>query len=328
MADQVRLTIVRGMRTAGSVILIGALAGCAGAQSALHPAGRDAEALSGLTWFMFGGAVLVWCIVMGATVYAVLGRRKPRSEAFADRFILVGGVLFPTVGLAVLLVVGLALLPNWSSSDPADLRVRVVAEQYWWRLGYELPDGQVVETANELHLPVDVTVEFVLSSTDVIHSFWIPALGGKMDAIPGRTNLLRLTPTKTGIYRGVCAEFCGPSHSFMAFPVIVHDAAGFAAWLAGQQAPAAAGSALFVASGCGACHTVRGVAEAGRVGPDLTHFGSRRSIGADTLDNTADNLMAWLTAPAHIKPGVGMPSYAALPEADRAALVNFLMELQ
>lgn len=304
------------------------LGACSFEQSALHPAGRDAEALSGLTWFMFAGAVVVWAIIMGVVVYAVLGRRRPKSERFADYFVLVGGVAFPTVGLAILLVYGLSLLPNWRSDEPADLMVEVKAEQYWWRLSYQLPDGTSLETANQLHLPKDATVEFVLSSTDVIHSFWIPALGGKMDAIPGRRNVLRLTPTKAGTYRGVCAEFCGPSHSFMAFAVVVEEAEAFAAWLAAQRQPARAGNAAFVAAGCGACHTVRGVSEAGSVGPDLTHFGSRRSIGADRLANSRDNLLAWLRDPAHSKPGVGMPGYAFLPDTDLAEIADYLLELK
>ena len=304
------------------------VAGCSFEQSVLHPAGRDAEALTALTWFMFAAAVVVWAIVMGAAIYAVVGRKRPRSEKFADRFILAGGVLFPTVGLAILLVFGLSLLPDWTSAEAPDLRVQVRAEQYWWRLGYELPDGSVVETANELHLPNDATVEFVQTSTDVNHSFWIPALGGKMDAIPGRTNLLRLTPTKPGTYRGVCAEFCGPSHTLMAFPVVVHEGDGFPAWLAAQRAPAVAASEAFTGAGCGACHTVRGVSEAGSVGPDLTHFGSRRTLAAGTLVNTRENLLAWLADPGHIKPGVGMPGYAALPEAERAAIADYLMELR
>ena len=303
-------------------------AGCSFEQSALHPAGRDAEELAGLTWFMFAAAVVVWGVVMGATIYAVLGKKRPKSEKFADRFILAGGVAFPTIGLAILLVFGLSLLPSWTSAETPDLRVHVRAEQFWWRLGYELPDGSVVETANELHLPNDATVEFVLSSTDVIHSFWIPALGGKMDAIPGRTNVLRLTPTKPGTYRGVCAEFCGPSHALMAFPVTVHEAEDFPAWLEAQRVPATARSEVFTASGCGACHMVRGVSEAGAVGPDLTHVASRRTIGAGTLENNRENLITWLTAPEHIKPGVGMPSYATLPAADREAIADYLMELR
>lgn len=325
MARRVVERTARLTAAAGASLLV---AGCSFEQSVLHPAGRDAEELTALTWFMFAAAVVVWAIVMGAAIYAVVGKRRPRSERFADGLIIVGGVAFPTIGLAVLLLFGLSLLPSWTSAMTPDLRVMVRAEQYWWRLGYELPDGSVVETANELHLPNDATVEFVLTSTDVIHSFWIPALGGKMDAIPGRTNVLRLTPTKAGTYRGVCAEFCGPSHTFMALPVVVHEPADFTRWLEAERMPAAGANALFDGAGCGACHAVRGVSEAGSVGPDLTHFASRRTIGAGTLDNTRDNLLAWLAAPAHIKPGVGMPAYASLPQADRAAIADYLMELQ
>lgn len=305
------------------------LSACSPEQSALHPAGEDAQDLANLFWFMAAGAVVIWCIVMGAAIYAVLGRRRPRSDRFADRFILIGGVAFPTIGLAALLIFGLAMLPDWAEADQPDLRVHVVAEQFWWRISYETEDGTRVDTANELHLPVGATAEFVLTSTDVIHSFWIPALGGKMDAIPGRTNLWRLTPTEAGIYRGVCAEFCGASHALMAFPVVVREAPAFAAWLEAQARPATPdGAEAFVAAGCGGCHVVRGVTEAGSVGPDLTHFASRRTLGAGTLPVTAENVGDWLVAPTHIKPGARMPSFATLPDADRDAIVAFLMELE
>jgi cytochrome c oxidase subunit II len=319
----------RVRRLALAALAAFSLAACNPEQSALHPAGEDAAELATLFWFMTIAGALVWCVIMGAAVYAVLGKKRPRSERFADRFVLVGGVAFPTIGLAALLVFGLALLPNWAEADAPDLRVHVTAEQYWWRLGYEAEDGSRITTANEVHLPVGATVEFILGSTDVIHSFWIPALGGKMDAIPGRTNLLRLTPIKAGVYRGVCAEFCGPSHALMAFPVVVHEPEDYAAWLAGQRAPAVAvGAGAFLAAGCGGCHVVRGVSETGAVGPDLTHFASRRSIGAGTLDLTRDNLEDWLVAPGHIKPGVRMPSFATLPDAERSTIVDFLMGLK
>ena len=278
---------------------------------------------------MVVGGALIWCIVMGVAIYAVLGSKRPRSERFADRFILLGGVAFPTISLALLLIFGLALLPSWAEANRAELRVHVTAEQFWWRIGYEQGDGSIVETANELHLPVGATAEFVLTSTDVIHSFWIPALGGKTDAIPGRTNVLRLEPTKTGVYRGVCAEFCGPSHALMAFPVIVHAAEEFDSWLAGEVAPAAtAGSEAFLAAGCGACHVVRGVTEAAGVGPDLTHLASRRTIAAGTLDNTPENLAAWIADPEHIKPDARMPGFAMLPHEDRDAIIAYLQELR
>lgn len=323
----------RTLSCAGRAVLVtGALlvlAACNPVQSALHPAGRHADEVATLFWIMSGAGFVIWAAVVGIVIYAVLGRRQPRSERFADNFILIGGVAFPAVTLAALLVVGLSLLPSWAEGDdPPDLRVHVTAEQYWWRLAYEQPGGRI-ETANELHLPVDATVEFVLTSTDVIHSFWIPALGGKMDAIPGRTNVLRLEPTKPGIYRGVCAEFCGASHALMSFSVVVHEPAQYAAWLEAEALPAAAmGSEPFVAAGCGACHVIRGVTEAGVVGPDLTHLASRTTIAAGTLDNTPANLTAWLTAPDHIKPDARMPAYASLGEGDVRAIVDYLVTLK
>lgn len=305
------------------------LAACNPEQSALHPAGEDAADLATLFWFMTIGGALLWAIVMGAAIYAVVGRKRPRSERFADRFIFAGGVAFPTIALAALLVFGLALLPDWAEADAPDLRVHVGAEQFWWRVDYEGADGAQISTANEIHLPAGATVEFVLTSTDVIHSFWIPALGGKMDVIPGRTNVLRLKPTEPGVYRGVCAEFCGPSHALMAFPVVVHEAEAFSSWLSAEAEPASPeGAETFLAAGCGACHMVRGVSEAGSVGPDLTHLASRRTIAAGTLPLARETLADWLVAPTHIKPGARMPSFASLPDTDRAAIVDFLMGLK
>lgn len=327
MARSSASTLLSFRRTLALIGLAFAVAGCSPQQSALHPAGEDAEALARLFWIMTIGAAVVWLIVMGATIVAILGRIQIKDERFADRLVLIGGAAFPTVTLALLLIVGLSLLPDWSNDEPADLRVRVSAEQFWWRFTHEGPDGPL-ETANELHLPVGQVAEFEIVSPDVIHSFWIPALGGKLDAIPGRTNYLRLRPTKPGIYRGVCAEFCGPSHALMAFQVVVHDADGYAEWLAQEAQPArAGGGAEFIAAGCGACHTVRGVVDAGAAGPDLTHFAARRSFAADTLPITADNLERWIEAPAHAKPGAQMPPFPLLPEADRAAIVAFLLEL-
>jgi cytochrome c oxidase subunit 2 len=316
-------------RGAAIVATLPFLAACVSEQSMLHPAGEDAQAVSNLFWVMAAGTVVIWLIVMGTVVYAVLGKKRPKTERFADRFILVGGVAFPTITLAALLLFGLALLPDWARAEPADLRIHVTGEQYWWRVAYEAPDGAGVETANEIHLPVGSTVEFVLTSTDVIHSFWIPNLGGKMDIIPGRTNLWRLRPNKEGVYRGVCAEFCGPSHALMAFPVVVHSKEDFAAWLETEAAPGVAtGQGAFTAAGCQACHTVRGTDAQGRVGPDLTHFASRRTMAAGTMAISAENLTRWLIDPKHIKPDARMPGYDMLPEAERAALVSYLMALK
>ena len=334
-ADTARMS-GRGGRLALAALALTVLAGCSPEQSALHPAGEDAAELATLFWFMTISGAVVWCIIMGAAVYAVLGKKRPRDERFADRFVFIGGVLFPTVGLAALLVFGLALLPNWAEADAPDLRVHVTAEQYWWRLGYEAAGGARIATANEVHLPVGATAEFVLTSTDVIHSFWIPALGGKMDAIPGRTNLLRLTPTKPGIYRGVCAEFCGDQHARMAFDVVALEPDAFAAWRDEQAKPArepdlpdrARGRELFRAGGCGSCHVVRGTEADGAFGPDLTHVGSRRTIGAGQFPNNIGTLAGWIANTQHIKPGVRMPSYGSFTGEDLRALAGYLESLK
>lgn len=304
-----------------------ALSGCVPGQSALHPAGEDAAEVAQLFWIMAAGAVVIWSVVFGAAVYAVLARRKPTSERAADLVVLGGGVVFPTVTLGLLLAYGLTLLPDWGPGKPPDMRLHVSGEQYWWRVSFEGPDGERIETANEVVLPAGAVVDFVLTSPDVIHSFWIPPLGGKMDTIPGRENLLRLRPTVPGVYRGICTEFCGASHTFMAFEARVVPPEEFPAYLAAQAAPAKGDATAFLAAGCGGCHRVRGLAEMGSTGPDLTHFASRTSI-AGILDNTPDNLRDWLANPARFKPDVRMPGYHMLPEAEFEAILTFLGGLE
>lgn len=304
------------------------MSACVPHQSALHPAGQDAADVAQFFWIMAGAGAAIWLLVMGFALYAVIGRNRPRTERFADQFILIGGVVLPTIALAALLVIGLRLLPDWTEDQAPDLRVYVSAEQFWWRIAYETPDGRLIESANEVHLPAHSVVEFVITSPDVIHSFWIPALGGKMDAIPGRTNVLRLTPTSPGTYRGVCAEYCGLSHALMAFVVRVHPPEDFAAWLEAEARAATVNAVPFQQAGCAACHTIRGVIEQGRVGPDLTHLASRQTIGAGSLPMTSESLLRWLRATEAVKPDAQMPAYAMLPDAELEALVAALMELK
>jgi cytochrome c oxidase subunit 2 len=193
-----------------------------------------------------------------------------------------------------------------------------------------------MELANEIRLPVGERVAFHLESPDVIHSFWIPALSGKMDMIPGRQTRLALEPTRTGVFRGACAEYCGTSHALMSFDVVVLEPADFARWLEQQRAPAQPpvqplavhGQELFLANGCGACHTVRGTPADGVVGPDLTHVGSRLSLGAATLSNDPEAFQRWVANTDHVKPGVHMPAFGMLPPEDLRALAAYLDALQ
>src|SRR5688572_28732466 len=232
-------------------------------QSALDPAGTDAAAIAHLFTVMLVGSAIVWIAVVAAAVYAIHVKQDAHSERDAKLFIIGGGVALPTVVLGALLWYGLPVLPQVMALAPPDaLRIHVTGKQWWWRVQYVTPDG-FVETANELRLPVGQWVELQLASPDVMDSFWVPSIAGNMDMIPGRTTRLALEPTRTGVFRGACAEYCGASHALMAFVVTVTDAAEFERWLDEQASPASApvdalstrGQEVFLANGCTACHT-------------------------------------------------------------------------
>jgi cytochrome c oxidase subunit 2 len=311
------------------------LCACEGTQSALNPAGADAERISQLMVWLAVGAAIVWTGVMAVAVYALRIRPGPHSERTGLKLIVGGGVLLPVVVVTALLVYGLSLMPKLLA--PGDgLVIAVEGRQFWWRVRYEAADGRVVESANEIRLPAGRRTEFRLSASDVIHSFWIPSLAGKMDMIPGHETRLAIEPTRPGRFRGACAEFCGASHALMAFPVVVMPEGEFSAWLDAQADPArvpkpgeaAAGAALFLGNGCGACHRVAGTPADGRGGPDLTHVGSRLSIGAGTLPATAAQFARWTGHTDTIKPGVQMPAYPMLSADELAAVGAYLAGLQ
>jgi cytochrome c oxidase subunit 2 len=284
------------------------------------------------------GAGIVWLIVVALTIYAMRARPELQRRSVST-LIIGGGAVLPTVVLTGLLAYGLALMPELLAPAPAgSLKIAVSGEQWWWRVRYLSSDanGQAVELANEIRLPVGERVEFHLESPDVIHSFWIPAIGGKIDMIPGRTNRLTLAPTRTGVFRGVCAEYCGLSHALMSFDVVVLEKAAFATWLEHQHKPAppptqplaVRGQELFLANGCGACHTVRGTPADGVVGPDLTHVGSRLSLGAGILPNDSGAFRHWLAHLDNIKPGILMPAFGMLPPEEVQALAAYLDGLE
>jgi len=218
--------------------LILLLTGCEGSQSALDPASRQAEELSALFWGMTIGSGVILAAVVALTMFAI------RSGGSADRrrqarFVVVAGAVVPAVVLAGLLIFGLGLLQGSIAPAPAgSLRIAVHGEQWWWRFRYEPTGAPSFEVANEIQLPVGEPVEFLLHSNNVIHSFWIPSLGGKMDMIPGRINRLSLPPNKVGRFRGVCAEYCGAAHAKMAFDVVVTTKDEFSRWMTHQAEPA------------------------------------------------------------------------------------------
>jgi len=210
---------------------------------------------------------------------------------------------------------------------------------WWWEVRYrDAATGAQVVTANEIRIPVGRPVYFGLGSADVIHSFWVPSLGGKMDMLPGRVQHLLLQADRPGTWRGQCAEYCGEQHARMALHVVAEEPAAFDAWLAAQARPAndatasqevARGREAFLAHRCNACHTVRGVSEESRLGPDLTHVGSRLHLGAGTVPNDPGQLAAWVAHTQQLKPGARMPSSGArIAEADLRSIAAWLTQLK
>lgn len=328
----------RPFRAGGGILLVLPLflGGCEGRQSALAPGGTDARVLGDLFWVMLAGVVVLWVLVNGLFFYVTRINRAALSRNFANWLIVIGGVVFPTVVLGALLTYGLSIMPDQRAPGEG-LTLRVTGEQWWWRVEY-WPDGAEtpIVAANEIRLPAGQRSAIVLNAGRVIHSFWIPALGGKMDMFPGRETRMSLHPETPGTWRGQCAEFCGASHALMAFEVVAMAPDEFADWLQRQAAPAvepAAGAALrgaeiFTREGCGACHAVRGTGARGAVGPDLTHVGSRLSLGAGTLGATLADFEQWVAHTGAIKPEVEMPGYDHLSADDLSDLAHYLKGLE
>lgn len=306
------------------------LAGCNTHQSTLAPFGADAADIRYLFLIMLGGALVIAIAVALLMRHAVRAPEGELTHAGGMRLVLWLGGIVPTVVLLGLLVYSLPYMKP-RPVGPADLTIAVEGEQFWWRVVYRPAGAAPVETANEVRIPVGRTVAFRLSAADVVHSFWIPGLGGKMDMIPGRTNTLVVRADKAGRYRGQCAEFCGLSHALMALDVVAMPPAAFDAWLADQRRLATAsgeGAALFAANGCNACHAIRGTSATGRIGPDLTHFGARPTLAAGILPMTTANVAAFIRHPQATKPGVRMPAFPQLSQGEATAIARYLQGLK
>jgi cytochrome c oxidase subunit 2 len=304
------------------------------ALAVLDPASLEAEQLAELGWVLIVGATALFLLTM-LLLGLALRRRKP-SIAPAW-WLLGGGVALPASVLSVLLVYSVLRTQGLERPPGGDvLVVGVTGHLWWWELRYPGPGGEQIVSANELRIPVGRPVRLALASADVIHSFWVPALGGKMDLVPGRINSLTITARRPGVYRGQCAEYCGEQHARMALHVVALAPADFEAWLRLQAQPAAVprdavaaqGRAAFLAQGCAACHSVRGVAEAGGRGPDLTHVGGRLYLGAGALPNDAVAMRRWIAEVQAVKPGAQMPSFPGLEPATLQALSAYLSQLQ
>ncbi|HEY3529697.1 MAG TPA: cytochrome c oxidase subunit II [Nocardioides sp.] len=329
--------------TAGALLLSASvLTACAGhPPSTLEPDGPKASEVATSWWLLFAVAAAVCVIVIALAIIPLVIRRRARADPDNQglRFVGIFGVAIPAVILGGVFALGLRDLSNASSPpSPTQVTIDVVAHQWWWEFRYSGPGtgtGSEVVTANEVHVPVGVPVELRLSTADVIHSFWLPQLTPKTDLIPKKVNTTWLTVSKPGVYRGECAEYCGVEHAYMDFELVAQSTTDFRAWVAKQGQPAAQptsalarqGMSLVTTTTCASCHTVRGTAADGTVGPDLTHVGSRPRIGGQIISNTPDHLASWIDNPQNIKPGVKMPPQP-LSQSETQAVVAYLEGLK
>lgn len=313
---------------------------CRAGQSSLQPASAQAEGIALLWWFMLWGSTLIFLAVLAVLGFGLWrahrGEQRRLSIQASRNLVLAAGVAIPLAVLVALVGGSLLLGKSIALQAPDDaLDVRITGWMWWWEIHYLDDAGQIVATtANELHVPVGRPIKIRLNSGDVIHSFWVPALHGKTDMVPGTENVTWFTADKAGTYRGQCAEFCGAQHALMAFRVVAQPRAEFKQWLAGQARPAARpdsererrGQHIFVAA-CGECHRIRGTAAAGDSAPDLTHFASRATLAAVTRPNTRGHLGGWISDPQAIKPGNKMPRTLLSPR-QHSDLLAYLESLE
>ena len=327
--------------------MIGAVISIA-VQSALDPAGPLAGRIDSLTRFMVYLLTAIWVIVMIVLAVAAFRRRTqtPASDPIPPQHdreqrlsrTVTAGVLVSVAILFVLLVssflVGRAIYTRPDKSTA--LTIEVNGHQWWWDVRYSNPNpSQIVTTANEIHIPVGRPITFRLSSMDVIHSFWVPNLHGKMDMIPGRTVETWLQADRPGVYRGQCAEYCGHQHAHMALTIIAESDEQFGAWYQSQlqSAPAPAtesqinGQKVFLSKPCVMCHRIQGTDAGGKLGPDLTHVASRQTIAAGTLHNTREHLAQWIVNSQSVKPGNRMPPIP-LSGDDLNSLLDYVQSLK
>jgi cytochrome c oxidase subunit 2 len=314
--------------------------GCGGPfpQSTLAPKSDFGGAIDALFTNIFWWAVVVFVIVEGLLLFAIL-RYRARTGSLEPKpvhghtALEIGWTLAPALILVFIAVPTMRTIFATAGHAPEGaLRVEVVGHQWWWEYRYP---ALGITAVNELHLPVGTPVQLDMTSADVIHSFWVPALAGKRDLTQGRTNRIAFRPDSVGEYWGQCAEFCGASHANMRLRVFVQPDSMFDAWVAQQRAapgsvargtPAERGRQVFSRSACIGCHTIAGVSR-GTIAPDLTHVGSRTTIAGALFPNTAENLRRWITNAPSLKPGAQMPSQG-LSDADLTAVIAYLQSLR
>ncbi|MGZ8175766.1 cytochrome c oxidase subunit II [Methylobacter sp.] len=311
------------------------IAGCDGRQSAFTALGPVSSRITLLTWIMFIGAAFITLLICALMVISIAGPADWRHKLTSEKSIVWGGMVFPVVTLTALLIYGFLVLKAGGTLSQAEnpVHISVIGEQWWWRVIYRHDDGHTTESANELRIPTGRPIEIELSTADVIHSFWIPAYAGKVDMVPGRTNILHFIADKPGTVTGQCAEYCGGAHALMSFYTVAMTPSDYDAWLAKERMDAKPtlaheGEQVFLSSGCAGCHTVRGILADGKIGPNLTHVGSRLSLGAGILANTKEGFAKWISQHKTVKPENLMPPFDIFSESELQSLADYLNSLE
>lgn len=314
-------------------------------QSMFNYGGPASRNIGQLTNFVFLLFLVVTLVMFVLIAYFSLHKRgsldehEPVDAGGGHSFVLIGGLAIPAAILAIVFVTGLKDMSAFPLHDGPHHHpnIRIAGHQWWWDVQYIFEDPSLlVRTANEIHVPVGRPVDIELDSSDVIHSFWVPELHGKVDLVPGQKNLIRIEASRAGTFRGQCAEYCGAQHAHMALLVVADSPDRYEQWLVSERATALApqtdeqqtGLNLFQSRACLLCHTVRGTMAQSRVGPDLTHIGGRMRIAANIYDNDTANLSAWVTHAQSMKPGVLMPNITNFTGSELRALVAYLQHLK
>lgn len=324
------------------------LAGCQEAQSTYNAQGPAAERIVHLSWVMtilfLAISLAMWVLVGWAAVRkrGTLAEHEPIDVKGGQGWIAIGGLVVPLVVLTFIFVWGLQLLSTFPIHEAMNQKaikpdILVIGHQWWWEVHYlDGPPDLQFTTANEIHIPAEKPVMIELESHDVIHAFWVPALHGKVDMIPGHPNFIRIEASHPGNYAGECAEYCGEQHAHMRLLVVAQPEDEYEAWKQGQLKPAAepttadaiAGEQIFLSGPCSMCHEVRGTGAGGTVAPDLTHIASRQMIASDSYPNNTAYLEAWITHAQSLKPGAQMPDLTQFSGVQLRQLVAYLQQLK
>jgi cytochrome c oxidase subunit II len=310
----------------------------------LAPMSGEMTEISTLFWFMLALSAFIFAIVVFMLVYSIVnysgkdGDPEPR-QVFGNRTVEIAWTVIPTLILLVAFGATVKAIHDINTGSTGKvLQVRAIGHQWWWEFQYP---GLRIETANEVHVPTGVQIHFHVESYDVIHSFWVPQLFRQIDANPGQDNAVYTKLDKTGVFGGACYEYCGVAHAWMKFDVVAQTPAQFNAWAKHEEQPEtpttspgitaadiAAGKKIFANETCVECHAIQGTRAGGVVGPNLTHFASRWTIGAGAAPVDKPDLMAWIENPQTYKQGVSMPPYPQFSRKQISKLADYLLSLK